>query len=86
MLLTTIQQFHFYLSTVYRESASYYSREGGSPFQGGCQGNGTAPALLVKKNRIIIMLMNQQLNDEELSTSCSMILIYILALMFIEYT
>ena len=86
MLLKTIRKFHFCLSTGYEDSASYYIREGGSPFQGGFQENGTAPAIWLAQSRILIKLMRKWGSEETLSKGYYLINISLVAFMFVYDT
>ena len=59
-MLTSIQLMKFYIRTGFGDSETYYGGgDGPVPFQGGCQGNGAAPALWLSISAILVMTLKR---------------------------
>ena len=86
MIVTTMHWFHLYLRTVHGYSDSFYSREGLLPSQGLCEINGVAPDFFLEQSRMLLKFMKQQVNEESLFMSYSLIRISEIAFMAIEDT
>ena len=85
--LGTIQKMKFYLRTNFGDSTTYYGGgEQGLPFQGGCQGNGGAPALWVAISVILIRVLREHGHVVEWTSAISQTVTMLIGFLFVDDT
>ena len=85
--LKTIQKMKFYLRTSFGDSEAHYGGgETGLPFQGGCQGNGGAPALWVAVSVILVRILKQHGHVVEWSSAISGTVTTLIGFLYVDDT
>ena len=85
--LGAIQQMRFYLRTSFGDSEEYYGGgEAGLPFQGGCQGNGGAPALWIAISVILIRVLKEHGHVVEWKSAISGVVVMLIGFLFVDDT
>ena len=85
--LGTIQKMKFYLRTSFGDSDDYYGGgEVGLPFQGGCQGNGGAPALWIAISVILIRVLKKHGHVVEWKSAISGVVVMLIGFLFVDDT
>ena len=85
--LGTIQKMKFYLRTSCGDSTSCCGGgEEGLPFQGGCQGNGGAPALWVAISVILVRVLREHGHVMEWTSAISQAVTFLMGFLFIDDT
>ena len=86
MMFGVIQSMVLFIRTTFGDSSSSYGGLQNISFQGGCQGNGACPALLLIISMYLVLLMKEEGHTLVIHSPLSGIILLLVGFLFVDDT